>query len=459
MSKPAKATEPTDPFLRAHFVAPSVFDLGGRFRPAAIRDQMLRARLLIDRAAEQHLFRTNRILVVGAGVAGVSAAFQAARYGVFSVIAEQNPRTAFGRFVLCSSRWVHPAYYDWPFDHWERDHLDGFPLQFKPGWPSQLAAKWRADLATLEVEGKAQVRYGVHITEDCIRHGSGPVEARLGKKNEFEPYDLVIHCEGPGIEDCGAGGYRGFEFFQTDPFGEPALGLPEGVTPRVLISGGGDGALQDFIRISSGESTAGSLLRKLFPESGTPLERRIATAESQARRSLLWSAHPERPEHDHAVHVMLQEFYKELLGEMKKDTNQWNGLQDRFRQIAGARLRDRRIVHLAHPCSHFSHSYPLNRFAAKLMMRLLIQIDSQRFHTLPNSKTSEVECVGHRCKSASECHGLDHRVRFAPSQCVDGDASAGQEETYNVVVIRHGVRSVSGHGPQVRQMLPFHLAP
>jgi hypothetical protein len=456
MSKRAKVTEPTDPFLRAHFVAPSIFDLGGRFRPAAIRDQMLRARLLIDRAAEQNLFPTKRILVVGAGVAGVSAAFQAAKYGVFSVIAEQDKRTAFGRFTLCSSRWVHPAHYDWPFEHWERDYLDGFPLQFKPGWPSQLAGKWRADLATLEAEKKAKVRYGVRITEDCIRRSIDHVEARLGKRAAFEPFDLVIRCEGPGIEDCCVGAYRGFEFFQTDPFEEPALGLPEGVTPRVLISGGGDGALQDFIRIGSGAGTAGGFLRLLFPGDVAALERRIATAESQARRRLLWSAHPERPEHDHAVHLALRKFYEDQLRDMDV---QWRALRDRFREIAGARLRDGRILHLAHPCLHFSHSYPLNRFAAKLLMSFLRTIDPQRFHTLPNSKTSEVECVGHTCASASECHGLDHRVRFAPSHCLEKDASAAQEQIYNVVVIRHGVRLVGSAGPQVRQMLPFHLAP
>jgi len=39
-----------DPFLLAHQIAESVFDIGGKLYPVSIRDQMVRGQSIIDRA-------------------------------------------------------------------------------------------------------------------------------------------------------------------------------------------------------------------------------------------------------------------------------------------------------------------------------------------------------------------------------------------------------------------------
>ena len=53
-----------DPFLLAHIVAPLQFDLSGTLTPISIRDQMLRGRLIVDRAVEQGLVGPRRDLLV-----------------------------------------------------------------------------------------------------------------------------------------------------------------------------------------------------------------------------------------------------------------------------------------------------------------------------------------------------------------------------------------------------------
>jgi hypothetical protein len=451
--------EPSDPFLRAHWIAPFTYDLGGRFRPTAIRDQMLRARLLIDRAQEEGFFPTKKILVIGAGVAGVSAAARAARYGIFSVIVEQK-RKAFERFSLCSSRWIHPAQYDWPAEHWERNQLDGFPLSYNPGWPSALAVQWQDVLESLKIKKIVDPVFDTSFSDNALKPGTiANIAARIGRSSVDQEFDLVIRCEGPGIEDCQVGSYRGMEFFQTDPFEEPAVGLPEGVTARVLISGGGDGALQDFIRIASGVRSAGELFRMLFPDGADALISRILNVEIQAQRQLLWSSSPRRPEHDHSIHYELETAYNNfLLAGIERTT--WDSLRAKFKEIAGARLRDERILHVCHSCTHFSHCYPLNRFLALLVGSFLKSIDANRFRFLTNVATVSVEGTDHRCESPEECHGRDHWVRFDPLCCVGKPAQQiANPDSYNIVVVRHGVKLPLGSERQVRQMLPFQFAP
>lgn len=455
MSLSSGEFEPKDPFLRAHYIAPFTYDLGGRFRPPAIRDQMIRARLLVDRASDEGLFHGNPILVVGAGVAGVAVAFWAAKRGIKSVIAEQN-HGAFGRFVLCSSRWVDPTQYDWPAGHWKSGRFEGLPLDYTAGWPSLLAAKWRAHLHALEAEGKTEVIYGLRIDRNASAIHPTHVEAVLRAGEAPRAFDFAVHCEGPGAEDCRVGTYSGLEFFQDDPFEEPALGLPEGVTPRVVISGSGDGALQDFIRIATGHRSAGEVYAELFEGGNQELERHIFTAESQTRRLLLWSSQSKGLAHDHDAHLELKGFYDRLLREI--DFGYWRRLRDRFRDIAGARLRDRRTLHVAHPCTHLSHSYPLNHFVARLIMSFLASEDSERFRFIPNCGTAAVACVGHNRESAAECHGKSHLVSFVPFQCSGKSASPDHSTEYNVVIVRHGVKLEGPPQQTVRQMLPYYLA-
>ena len=110
------------PVLVAHQVYPYFFNLGGRLSPISIRDQMVRAQLLIEQAWQAGLIggSDNRpLLVVGAGAAGATAAMSAAQLRVRTTIVDAGTAP----FLLqsgCQTRWLDPAQYDWPFSHWSR---------------------------------------------------------------------------------------------------------------------------------------------------------------------------------------------------------------------------------------------------------------------------------------------------------------------------------------------------
>src|SRR5207253_1259492 len=71
------------------------------------------------------------------------------------------------------------------------------------------------------------------------------------------PFDVVISACGRGIERTWLGqgeqptDFAGFQFWQNDPiekFNYGAGGFPYRQTKTVIISGGGDGAMQDLLR-------------------------------------------------------------------------------------------------------------------------------------------------------------------------------------------------------------------
>ena len=81
-----------DPFLLAHLVGPRIFDLSGKLNPISIRDQMVRGRMLIDRAFEANLIGPDEsLLVIGSGACGATAAVRAAERETQTLLIDKNP--------------------------------------------------------------------------------------------------------------------------------------------------------------------------------------------------------------------------------------------------------------------------------------------------------------------------------------------------------------------------------
>jgi hypothetical protein len=77
-----------DPFFRNHLINPRTFSVGGRLSPIAIRDQIIRGYMIVERAFEQDLIHKEDnlpLLIVGAGVSGITAAIRAAEIGVWTM--------------------------------------------------------------------------------------------------------------------------------------------------------------------------------------------------------------------------------------------------------------------------------------------------------------------------------------------------------------------------------------
>lgn len=267
--------------------------------------------------------------------------------------------------------------------------------------------------------------------------------------------------------------YEGRAFWNSDPFGQPNCGVT-GKKARVLIAGAGDGALQDFLRITTGFESAEELYRNCnIP---LPIAQAIQSGEDRALRGWVW-ANP-RSAYEHEVQQELQKVHL-------KAVRTALSLPDVRRSLDQLIPRQPTAVRLAYRCTHFNAYYGLNRFLGLLVAEYL----RLQFGMRVLWKRTEIEDIvptdGHTCMVQTArgwepdggyanptCHGRNHRltIRRAPSCFAPAATSPSRTITANVVIIRYGIRPGSSPTPpplrnfpprfralQERYLLPYHL--
>jgi hypothetical protein len=437
-----------DPFLRAHAAGEYLVEIGPQISPLSIRDQMFRGAVCVDRAVEHGLIggsNNNPLLVVGGGAAGVSAAARARRHGVKVCLVERN-EMLFGLQQGCPTRWVSPTQYDWPAPHagrhtlpWAKEHPEVELSWGEADYADQLAARWSA--AWYELQNRAggladllpETEYQGSVRPEWPGRFAKLVNVKDGKE-EWRRSSLVILATGLGTEQTsGSDGHRGFGFWSEDPFERDNLGLPAGVTPEVLISGAGDGALQDFIRIATGERSALEVYQGLdIPNDvRAKFELEIAAAEDQFQRAILWSTRA----WDCELHRQVQRSYEGAVKALIRGSP----------RLSLPRRGDIRLT-MAYPCDHFGRCYALNRAVALIIARI-----EENRNLLPFRRLDTITgCSGN-------CHGQDHVVVTRGWSCAGRKGAARTNHKCNVLVSRHGLREPGARRLETRQMLPYYM--
>jgi hypothetical protein len=453
--------------LRAHQIAPYFFNLAGAFSPISIRDQMVRAQAVVEDAVAEGLIAgaLRPLLVVGAGAAGATAAIWAARHGVATTLIDQQAG-AFNLQAGCQTRWLDSAQYDWPAEHWASAAFPATPIGSALPWGARvsrpLALRWRAQLAAArkKFSGVLTVHYRTTVM------GRTPVTAGVppqpigwqmtlgGRGAGVAAYGMVLWTVGFAHEVCTCGAYRGFAFWETDQFDLPNVGLPPGTPPQVVISGSGDGALQDFLRITTGLPSARAVYLGLFgpgrslAASRTQLERQVLAAEDVAGRAYSWGPGVRGgalQRNDHAVLDTLHTTHDQVVQGLLFGPG--GGLTAASAAALSALVKAPPQIRLIHSCTHFGNSYALNRFLVLLIARYLESLPGNG----PGSvliggrrtvSPGGVRCVAHPPGGPQACHGLGQEVDLESlPDCTAPPPAPGagiQTLPANVVVIRHG---------------------
>ncbi len=474
----------TDAFLNAHLIDSYLFYIGGRLWPISIRDQMLRGQLIVDRAIEQGLIHiASPLAIVGAGAAGVTAALRAADRGVPVTLFERD--RLFSRHAQCQTRMVHPTQYDWLVGHWDAGAFPwpgtpGMPLEWpRPHWASSLAREW--EIQFIRQYPRLQGLLTMRLPADVIVPPTPPAAAfnAAGNRNPIlvdwtdlqtgqvrqDPFGIVVLAMGFGEEKtylAPPSPYRGFEFWATDPFSLPNLGCPNN-PPRVLISGGGDGALQDFLRVTTRCETAVELWKNL-PATALAAVADLRDAEDQALRAFAWG-----PGYDsHFDHATLERLHREhdrvataLLAYPRVEA----ALQRLIRT-------DFHSVTLVHSCTHLSQGYGLNHVLVLLVAKYLQATNPACRHIFTSGMAlSAIQCLHPPPISPADCNGKPHNVDVRPQPTCARPANPNNLPpgnllgTFDVLILRHGIeptplRANKGNGaalPPLRQLLPYHL--
>jgi hypothetical protein len=215
----------------------------------------------------------------------------------------------------------------------------------------------------------------------------------------------------------------------------------------LLIIGGGDGAVQDFLLAATGLS-AGNIYDAAIPHDlQAGIEPEIQSAEDQAHRAGLWAA----TQHTHAIYASLELVHETLVAKLLEDRRVEENL-DRLLRPSSPDSRARGVV-IAHTCSHFGLVYALNRFLALLIIR---HLESRAVSTKPR----RVNVRADDDKWASTGSN-SHKVRFRAVTCTS-DPGEESEDEFDDVIVRIGVELPPGikasfASPGGRQALPYSV--
>jgi len=454
--------------LEEHEILDLVFQFGGGLVPGSIRDQMVRAQLAAE--ALPYMLQARglpaselRVLVVGAGAAGATAAIRLAEIGFDTTLVEATP-ISFPLQYGCFTRWLDPTLYDWPAVHsaegWYAHELPPFPVPIPWGrqWSYTLPADGAMHLGIADARLPNLHVLPSHIAIPRVYAWfSGIVPVSMWElinlddgTRTVEPFNVVFWTVGYGLErsECD-NNYSGFSFWDTDPLAIANCALP--APPNIVISGSGDGALQDFLRIVFEGRLTGTLLNDLnLPNL---VRHELREAEDAATRSFHWSE--DNTGRDHfilsALHLRHVEIVDRLLD------------VDTFRDLVGEMLPNPfPQIKLVFSCSHFSNCYALNRFLVVLVTRYLQRFGGRADILVPYRRLTRVEGTIHACNNDPiACHGEDHTVELRRSFGCWTDALGPPDELFvaQVVVVRHGTDFVYRHlFPRIRkprQVLPY----
>jgi hypothetical protein len=484
----------SDPFLAAHQQRPYQFIISGP-EPISLRDQMLRGVVLVERLIGSHCIGPHRPLaVVGAGAGGVTAALTAARHGVHALLLDRE-RAPFRTQRLARSRVVNPTQYDWPHAHcvagtlpWGRHGR--LPLPFPTRRADLLAVLWQQTLrnALRARPGQPEIRYRTRLANIAlVRTGMPPHAEMLGLTFTTGPKLLagaLIDATGFGQENCRVvDATTQHLYYEGQPFwGPDSFGALDPRKDRVLISGGGDGALQDFLRIVTGKDQAIAVARQLnLPDI---ILHRVLGAAELAYRGRAWSCVD--PPH-------LRDRYDTPYVEELERTH-----DDVVDQAINTPAVDRALASLMptppeHPVPvwvvyrepHLTPYYGLNRFLALLLAKYIEVIWGHRsLH--PETEITQIwpaDPSTHACTQPApgggdraagryrrgmlvkhDCFREEHDVSFKginpprrTAYPVGKEADPLEQTRYNVVIVRHGLRQPKFHGLMPpRQLLPYH---
>jgi hypothetical protein len=489
----------SDPFLQAHQLGPYLFSIGGNVGPTiSIRDQMLRGQLLVDRAIEQGLLGSKPeqrpLVVIGAGAGGASAALRAAQLGIPADLVDRQAQP-FHVQTGCTTRWVDPVQYDWPMGHYDQARFpwppppdqDDFPLPWQADFADSLATGWQARLGAL-VTGPPPLPFTFHDRHDFrnvftsverARAGVTPqqvveIRSRVTAQTTYLPAAMVLVAIGFGKERVWAGHddealadpARGYPFWDTDRWYEPNFGLAAGTTPRVLISGAGAGALQDFLRVLTQPMTHPTTgrpyhsARAIYDRLGIPpaIQREVQHLQEYAQRLLVWGG---STRFEHAVQ---QEWHDGLVRLVQQVLAANPGVGTELGKLLQPPDLVRE-VRLCYSCTHLTSTYGLNRFLTLLIAAFLEEHGIQVL--FPQLRLRNLDCAGHAVSAPPrpphDCWGQPHVAHFVDQpRCFDPPTGPHPTPFHpNILFLRHGVKRFEFETritpPIARQMLPYSL--
>ena len=449
-----------------------------------MRDQIIRGRLLVDRLKKAGRISTSKsLVVVGAGVGGATAALYAASLRIKTVLIEKAA-FPFMRQEFAETRFFNAAQYDWPVDHWTEQKfpwVGSSDFEIVPGTGYALCLAWRTKFSNLANRHSAIFSFidSCTVSDIVVLNAE---ESQVTLENDLRAFSCgaVIWACGLGEEDCFAPDkisptFEGQAFWNKDEFASVHATRP-GAT--VLISGSGDGALQDFLRVQTGFNTAAEVFLSIdiSERDKQALLYEIQGAEDRAARGWSWASDDE----DNAsFRRLLNKTQMAWVHKILAQPDAVKSIENIVQNVS---------IDIVYRSKFLTAFYSLNRFLTLLLTEYIASDHNKKrdrkkvLHNETWIKTIYAS-DNHKCveqnphappdKRAAgkydsmnrltvhNCFGKDHDVTFDTNSM-----SPMSDGPYNFVIIRHGIgrkpvlpgtRSHLSEPPRPRHLWPYDL--
>jgi hypothetical protein len=496
-----------DHILALHRVSPRCFEMAG-VRTGSIRDQLLRSTLLVEALGDTGMIASNKpLLVFGAGAAGMNAAIHAAKSYRTNVTVIEKDHVLFSTLSAAWSRRVNPTEFDWPHSHYpvgvfptERNRI---PLAEQSTFAPLLAAAWRVQWTLFELESSKNPAFGQVRTmldtnaRDFWFNDSGAAPDLLevwgrwnGSRDRVtaESFGAVLSTVGLGQEVVGESppqncwqGYKGPRFWSDFDGFAPKAPVPYAAS-QIVISGGGDGGMQDLQRVATSffgvellDRLTAAMNKVQSPaelKQNDELRQTFLCADDVGRRACNWR-NSKRGVAD-AMQAWHDEFKTPIGGMVDGwDVDKAQAIAaEVFRpEILDGRMRIAWVFNEATP----GFCYALNRYLVLLLLALTRKLipddDANPIKAYPHRFIATIEPVGHRCTDKpkriserlpepfAECFFKKHNVTILPTRKAPEDVRKEVIYGTDLILIRHGVEQCSlfGGAPVRDQSVPFTL--
>lgn len=378
--------------LLAYKIGPAFFDISTALNNVSIRDQIVRSHLLAtDMVGCKLVEDYEDILVVGASIAGLSFALAASHHGKRVTILDigQEP---LHRFQGVTKRLVGANMYEWPaafsnnqefpqtgmLKSWATaDKKSALELHFnKPVTADTAFHHWRALLKSLPSPQQSLINLKVRVCRSFLNQELKDWQITESLSYWGATWDFISESSGSHMIEkvypkfivlaAGFGPERGgkgnTDFWANDALTDLFAG--HATRPNLVISGGGDGALQDCVRSLYSEQDPLTLIAgisAMAPAKFSEVERDILVYERQHQLALMWSR--TRPQQDTLLQI-LDGHFKELAITLANI----NTVAD---YVISILRTDIASVSLIVREAYFTKAYPLNRLLVYLTYYVL----------------------------------------------------------------------------------------